>query len=113
MTVLAIPQFIGDSVVVAGISRVRQNKKFLAVWNENCFNALIMYVVGATVAGLLIKTIERIDTILLLVTVSIAAVAYETYRRYVNDIKETSAKANQAEKERAEQAEKHVLELQH
>ncbi len=48
-----------------------------------------------------------------MLALAISGVIYFTYRRYVDDIKETSAKAEQAERERAEQAEKHVGELQH
>jgi diguanylate cyclase (GGDEF)-like protein len=36
-----------------------------------------------------------------------------TYRRYIDDVKKTAAKAEQAERERAEQAESHIKELQH
>jgi diguanylate cyclase (GGDEF)-like protein len=72
-----------------------------------------MYVVGAVVAGLMIKAVENIDTILLIVTVSVAAIAYITYRRYVDDVKATASKAELAERSRAELAEKHVFELQH
>src|SRR4029077_4486457 len=36
-----------------------------------------------------------------------------TYRRYTQDVKETAAKAEDAERQRAEQAEAHVQELRH
>ena len=41
------------------------------------------------------------------------ATVYFTYRRYIEDIKKTSAMAEDAERERAEQAESHVRELEH
>lgn len=113
LSIIAIIQFCINTVLVAFITATKCEKTFWQVWNENCFNTLIMYAVGAAVAGLLVKTVERIDSILLLVTFVVGAVAYITYRRYVNDIKDTASKAEQAERERAELAEKHVFELQH
>lgn len=113
LSVVTLTQFLINSVLVAFFTSVKASRTFWNVWNENCFNTLIMYAVGATVAGLMIKTVENIDTILLIVTVFVAAIAYITYRRYVDDVKETASKAEQAERERAELAEKHVFELQH
>ncbi len=113
LSVIALTQFLINSVQVAYFTSIKTGKTLWNVWNENCFNALIMYAVGAVVAGLMIKTVERIDTVLLIVTLVISAVAYITYRRYVNDIKSTASKAEQSERARAELAENHVLELQH
>ena len=113
LCVVGIIQFLINSFLVAVITSLRTEKTFWQIFNENCFNALIMYAVGAIVAGLMVKAIERIEPILLFATAIISVVAYITYRRYVDDIKDTSAKAEQAERERAELAEKHVVELQH
>ena len=113
LSIIALTQFLVNSLLIAFITSIKTGKTLWNVWNENCFNTLIMYAVGATVAGLMIKTIENIDTILLIVTVSVAAIAYITYRRYVDDVKTTASKAEQAERARAELAEKHVFELQH
>lgn len=113
LAVLAAVQFFLNSIFVALFMAFRTEKSFFAIFSENCFNALIMYAVGATVAGLMIEAIQNIDPILLVVTITVAATAYITYRRYVDDVKATSAKAEQAERERAEQAEKHIEELQH
>jgi diguanylate cyclase (GGDEF)-like protein len=113
LTIIALTQFLVNSVLIAFVSSMRTGKSIWSVWNENCFNALIMYAVGAAVAGLMVKTAEKIDTVLLIITILVAAVAYITYRRYVNDVKETASKAEKAERERAELAEKHVLDLQH
>jgi diguanylate cyclase (GGDEF)-like protein len=45
--------------------------------------------------------------------IGFSALVYITYKRYVDDVKKTAAVAEQAERERAEQAEKHIGELQH
>ncbi|HSK71724.1 MAG TPA: EAL domain-containing protein, partial [Pyrinomonadaceae bacterium] len=111
--VIAASQFFVNSVLLAIYDSLRSEKTFWQVWNENCFNALIMYAVEAAVAGLMVKAFAQINLILFLVTGMIAAVAYITYRRYVDDVRQTAAKAEQAERERAEQAENHIEELRH
>jgi diguanylate cyclase (GGDEF)-like protein len=113
LTVIATVQFSLNSILVAGFTSLRSEKTFVQIFNENCFNALIMYAVSAFIAGLMVEATGKVNPVLLLVAAVIATLAYVTYRRYVDDVKETSAKAEQAERERAEQAEKHIEELQH
>lgn len=63
------------------------------------------------VAGLTVKalTIEHVNIYLLAAVVAFFGVIYLTFRRFVEDVKKTVEKAKQAERERAEQAEQHVL----
>jgi diguanylate cyclase (GGDEF)-like protein len=110
---IAIIQFFVNSVLVAVVTSLRNGKSLWKVWSENCLDALAMYFIGGLVAGLLIKAIEQINPVLLLATAVISAVFYITYRRYADDLRKTAAQAEQAERERAEQAERHIEELQH
>ncbi len=112
LSVIALVHFLVNSVLVAFFISLRNEKSFMSVWNENCFNALIMYAFAAVIAGLMVFAFSTVNLILLLVTISISVLIYVTYRRYVDDIKKTSVKAEQAERERAELAENHVIELQ-
>ena len=52
-----------------------------------------MYIVGAIYGRLADQGDREIDAFMIFVALSISAVVYVTYRRYVDDIKETSAKA--------------------
>ena len=88
-------------------------KAFWEIWYNYCVNALVIYVAASLLAGLAIKSQNQFSTPLILLAIIVFAVVYFTYRRYVDDVKRTSAKAEQSERERAEQAEKHVVELQH
>ena len=45
--------------------------------------------------------------------IGFSAIGYITYKRYLGEVKKTAAKAEQVERERAEQAEKHIGKLQH
>ncbi|HEX8247368.1 MAG TPA: hypothetical protein VF599_04225, partial [Pyrinomonadaceae bacterium] len=113
LTAMALPQFIVNSICVAGFAALKSGKSIWQVWNEYCLNALVMFLTGAILAGVAAKAIQQINMFLFAVIIGFFAVAYMTYRRYVDDVKETTAKAEQAERERAEQAERHIVELQH
>jgi len=113
LAIIAVVQFCVNSVLISFFTAIRNGKRFWLVWNENCLNALVIYFIGGVIAGLMIKSIEQINPVLLLATILITAVSYMTYRRYVNDVKATAEQAENAERQRAEQAEAHIEELQH
>ena len=112
ITVMAFTQFIVNSICVAVFIAFKSSKSIWEVWNEYCLNALVMYFTGAILAGVAVRALEPINIFLFATVIGFFAIVYMTYRRYVDDIKETSAKAEHAERERAEQAENHILELQ-
>ncbi len=113
LSVIAVAQFLVSSSLVAIVTSIRNGKTFWKVWTENCLDAVAMYFIGGMIAGLMIKTIEQINPVLLLATMVVAAVSFMTYRRYVNDVRKTAEQAENAERQRAEQAEAHIEELQH
>lgn len=113
LTVIAAAQFLFNSMFVSVITSLKQNIKVKQVFLKNCVNTLILFVIGALVAGLMYQAIKEFDALLVFATIVIAMVAHFTYKRYVNDVVETAAQVEQSERRRAEQAENHVLELQH
>ncbi|HRI03841.1 MAG TPA: bifunctional diguanylate cyclase/phosphodiesterase [Pyrinomonadaceae bacterium] len=114
LTVMAAALFAVNSGLVAVFSAIKQNKKSLwKVWTDNCFDAVLMYVVGAVMAGIIVKALEQINLYLFTAVVLFFGIIYLTFRRFVEDLKKTVEKAKQAERERAEQAEEHVNELEH
>ena len=115
LAVMALSLFTVNSLFVAAYSSLKKEQSFWKVWNENCVNAVIIYMTGAVVAGITVTalTIEHINMYLLAAVVGFFGVIYLTFRRFVEDVKTTVEKAKEAERERAEQAEEHVGELQH
>lgn len=113
---VALAQFVCNSIVISlwnalkSANRLEAFKEFLF---DYCFNALVLYIAAAIIAGLAVKAQSQINTILFLLGLAVFSIFYFTYRRYTDDVKENSAKAEQAERERAEQAERHIEELQH
>ncbi len=112
ITAMAFTQFVVNSICVAVFIALKSEKTVWEVWNEYCLNALVMYFTGAILAGVAVRALQPINIFLFAVVVGFFAIVYMTYRRYADDIKKTSAKAEQAERERAEQAENHIVELQ-
>ena len=113
---VAIAQFLCNSLVIS-LWEAFKNKnhfaRFHEFWFDYCLNALVMYIAAVLIAGLAVKARSQFDMILLLLGLAVFTIFYLTYRRYVDDIKKTSALAEQAERDRAEQAERHIEELQH
>ena len=111
---LAISLFLFNSAFVSLFFAAKNpGKSVVKVWTEYCLNALVIYLTSAILAGVMYKAFQQINIMLLGAVALFFAVVYLTYRRYINDIKATAVKAEQAERERAEQAEIHVKDLQH
>ncbi len=124
---MAVVQFFGNSIGVSFRQALKSEKPFRVfweVWFKYCVNVLVMFIAAAMITGLLVKSHTEFNSQLFLLTGGVAVVIYITYRRYIDDIKITSAKAEQAERmraeqaeqaerARAEQAERHIEELQH
>ncbi len=116
MILLGLVQFFGNSITVSVREALRHEtpfKIFWEVWFKYCGNVLVMFIASALVSGLLIKARNQFNSLLFLIAFGVFSLVYLTYRRYVNEVKATSAKAEQSERLRAEQAEHHVEELQH
>jgi diguanylate cyclase (GGDEF)-like protein len=112
ITIMALTQFIVNSVCVAIFISLKSEKSVWEVWNEYCLNALVMYFTGAFMAGVAVRALQPINIFMFAIVVGFFAIVYMTYRRYVDDIKQTAAIAENAERARAEQAENHIAELQ-
>ncbi len=113
LAVMTLTMFTVNSVLVAVFSSLKNDLSFWAVWFENCADALIMFVTGGVVAGIIVKALEQINLFLFAAVVGFFGIIFLTFRRFVEDVKKTVEKAKEAERERAEQAELHIAELQH
>ncbi len=112
---MALSMFLVNSVLVAIFSSLKKEASVWKVWTENCFSAVMIYLTGAIVALTINRAlkIEHFDIYILAAVVTFFGTIYLTFHRFVDDVKKTVEKAKQAERERAEQAEQHVGELQH
>ncbi len=113
LAVMALSLFVVNSVLVAAFSTMKNDRSFWAVWSENCIDAVIIYVTGGVVAGIMVKALEQVNIVLFAAVVTFFGIIYLTFRRFVEDVKVTVEKAKEAERVRAEEAEQHVGELKH
>ena len=114
LTVMGLSLFLINSTLVALFFAAKNdNSSVLSIWSQYCLNALVMYLSCAILAGFTARAVQEINVFLFGAVCVFFGTVYFTYRRYIEDIKKSSAKAEKAERERAEQAETHLLELRH
>lgn len=111
LSVMALVQYISNTVMVAVVLASKNNQPLWPTWNKHYLWSSITYIVGAASAGVTALFVNTMGFYAMMVTLPIISIIYFTYHKYLEDIKATSAQAEQAERERAEQAERHVAEL--
>jgi len=110
--VMAISLFVVNSVLVSAYTAFEDHRSFWRVWSGNVFNSIVIYVSGAVLAGIVLKTFELANIYLFAAIVGFFGIVYLTFKRFVEDVKRTVDNAKRAERERAEQSEEHVNQLQ-
>lgn len=113
ITAMSLALFAVNSLLVAVLSALKNDRSFWEVWTDNCIDALIMYLTGGVVAGIVYTALEQVNIFLFAAVVLFFGIIYLTFRRFVEDVRKTVEKAKESERERAEEAEKHVGELRH
>lgn len=113
LAVMAISQFLVNSVLVSLLAAIRTENTLWKVWNQYCLNALVLYVFGAIVAGISAIAISQFNFFVFMAVTGIFGLIYLTYRRYLDDVKSNVAQAENSERRRADEAEQHVQELEH
>ncbi len=110
--IMALTQFLVNSVFASNFIAIKTDRTLWEVWNEYCLSLLVMFCSGAVMAGLAAKALQKFEVIQLSLVVGFFGLVYITYKRYLDDVMETAARAEQAERTRAEQPESHLSELE-
>ena len=122
---MALVQYISNTGICAIGLALKTGQSIWLTWQTHYLWTSITYFAGAAVAAVASNSIERAGLTILAVGAPVIFILYFTYQKYLNEIKATSAQAEQAERERAEaeraraeaereraeQAERHVEEL--
>jgi len=123
--VIALVQYFANTGIAAVGMSFKNDQPFWKMWSENFLWISITYFAGAGAASLIASSVGMVGFYAMLVAVPIISILYFTYYKYLEDIRATSAQAEQSERaraeaeraraeierERAEQAERHVEEL--
>src|SRR5204863_3439274 len=124
---MAFAQYLGNTVLVALGMSLKHGESFWQIWTKNCIWASVTYFVGGVAAAFIATRLETAGLYVIVVAFPMVFILYLTYQKYLEDIRSNAAKAEQAERERAEaeraradaeaqraeQAERHVEELNH
>lgn len=124
---LALAQYAAHTGLGAAYLALKSGQPLFRTWAKHYLWSSVTYFVGALLAGVIVKLTQSISFYSLIFPLPVIAIVYLSYRKYLEDVRSTAAKAEQAERERAEaereraeaereraeQAERHVEELNH
>ncbi|HKP38987.1 MAG TPA: EAL domain-containing protein [Pyrinomonadaceae bacterium] len=115
---MALVQYFSNTGMSAIVVALKQNQTVWRAWHTHYLWTSLTYLVGAVVAAVGYNSVEKAGLTVLLVGAPVMTLVYFTYHKYLDEIKSSSAQAEQAEHDRAEaeraraeQAERHVEEL--
>ncbi|HEV7799018.1 MAG TPA: EAL domain-containing protein [Pyrinomonadaceae bacterium] len=118
VAIMALVQYLSNTTLVGAGLALKLSERFWPTWQKICLWTSITYFGGAAAAGVIFCSFNAVGLYALLITIPIISTIYFTYRKYLEDIRLTSAQAEKSERERAElereraeQAEHHVEEL--
>lgn len=118
VSVMALSQYLSNTTLVGVGLALKAATGFWDTWKQHYLWTSITYFGGAVAAGVIFRSFNTVGLYALLVTVPIISIIYFTYHKYLEDIRQTAALAELAERgraelerERAELAERHIEEL--
>lgn len=116
--VIALSQFLTNSIFVAIHNSLKSKESFLKKWKDDGLKLSITQIAGATIAGTAFRIYWGGDLFTTAIISVILFLGYFNYRKVVNDMNSSFDEAEKAQKEkadaeqnRAEQAEKYAKEL--
>lgn len=108
LSLMVATQFLTKSVLWAAFAGANSSERFWKIWYERCLNGIALYVVGAFVAGVIVRASFGRDPVLIIAALVVGAVVFFTYRRHVSEVRQHHLRAERAESSRADDARRHV-----
>lgn len=106
---MALVQYVISSGICAVGLAFKTGESIWETWQKHYLWTSITYLAGAAVAAVASNSIERAGLTILIVGGPVIFILYLTYHKYLDQIKATSAQAEQAERDRAEADRKSVV----
>jgi diguanylate cyclase (GGDEF)-like protein len=113
LCMMALVQYIANTGLASIFTSLKTNEPLWHTWSTHYLWSSVTSLAGAAAAGMMVKLAGQVDLYVIVAAVLIIGIVYFTYRRYIEDVKESAAQAERSERARAEQAERHVEELSH
>jgi len=118
LCVMGLVQYLVHTVMGATVSALKANESIWRMWSRNFLWISISYFAGAAGAGFIVNSIGTTRFWAFLICIPVIVIVYFSYDRYMREVKASARHAEEAERaraelehQRAEQAEKHVQEL--
>ena len=118
LCLMGLVQYLVHTGLGAVGTALKVNESIWRMWTKNFLWISISYFAGAAAAGFVVSSIGTARVWALVVALPIAVIVYFSYERYMLEIRASARQAEEAERaraevehQRAEQAERHVLEL--
>jgi diguanylate cyclase (GGDEF)-like protein len=115
---MGVVQYLVHTGLGATATALKTNESIWRMWSRNFLWISISYFAGAAGAGFIVSSLGTARFWAFLVCIPIIIIVYFSYDRYMREVKASARHAEEAERaraelehQRAEQAEKHVLEL--
>jgi signal transduction histidine kinase/CheY-like chemotaxis protein len=122
ISVMALVQFVGNSVLAAAAYALKTDQPVWQVYNTYCLWTSITYFAGASAAGLISRLAGVAGFYAVIAAAPIIAIVYLTYRTYLKNIEVMAAAAKteaeavartEAAAVQTAQAQRHIAELSH
>lgn len=111
LCVMGMVQYLIHTGIGSVASALKANERLWYMWSRNFLWISISYFAGAAGAGLIVSSLGTVRFWAFLVCIPIIVIVYFSYDRYMREVKASARYAEEAERRRAEQAERHVQEL--
>jgi diguanylate cyclase (GGDEF)-like protein len=118
LCLMGMVQYLVHTGLGATASALKANESLWRMWSRNFLWISISYFAGAAGAGFIVSSLGTARFWAFLVCIPIIIIVYFSYDRYMREVKASARHAEEAERaraelehQRAEQAEKHVHEL--
>ena len=109
--VMGMAQYLVHTGIGSIASALKTNQRLWYMWSRNFLWISISYFAGAAGAGFIVSSLGTFRFWAFLVCIPIIVIVYFSYDRYMREVKSSARYAEEAERRRAEQAERHVQEL--
>ena len=111
LCVMGMVQYLVHTGIGSIASALKANERLWYMWSRNFLWISISYFAGAAGAGFIVSSLGTVRFWAFLVCIPIIVIVYFSYDRYMREVKTSARYAEEAERRRAEQAERHVQEL--
>ena len=111
LCVMAVVQYLGNSVLVATSSALKDGEPIWLTWRKNFLWTSLTYFGGASAAGIIARFIGNVGFFAFSATIPIIAIVYFTYWTYMKNFESAAAQAEQARRH-VEELNRHIAEQQ-